>query len=434
MATAEAAGSGNVPMSQLPWQQIPTFDPQTSDIQTYSRKLKFLREIWPTEHVALLAPRAALQVQGVAFQKVARLDASKLKTDKGVEYLVEALGGQWGKLDVEEKLSYFERAFYQTAQKNDESNDSYLARHDVAFEDLISHKIDMKEVRAYVLLRQSQISNEDRKRIIMESDGQLTYEAARKAIRLLGSRFFQELHGVQKNAKYKTYDTHQVDHGEEALLAQGETEEWEEEQAFQALLEWGDEDATFVSEFEDSMIDTIQESAELAACYNTYLEARTRLREKAKARGFWGPTSNTPGKGKGKKGKGQFGKGKSMPGKPKSLAERIATSACRKCGQYGHWKRECPLNGPMKSDIKNKGGAETISMTEAMTATEDDETNSFAFIQEMMDTLPEDAEDLGQMSPTMEGTKGKPDHVCDEVFIGEVMATHHGCYKTRDML
>ena len=138
-SSAEAAG--NLPASQLPWQQIPVFDAQTTDLQVYSRKLQFLKEIWPTEHISQLAPRAALQVQGVAFQKVARLDATKLRSENGVKYLVEALGGQWGKLATEEKLSLFEKALYQTAQKSDESNDSYLARHDLAFEDLTTRRI-----------------------------------------------------------------------------------------------------------------------------------------------------------------------------------------------------------------------------------------------------------------------------------------------------
>ena len=67
--------------------------PQTTDIQLYARKLQFLRDIWPAEHVAQLAPRAALQVQGVAFQKVARLDTTKLRISDGVvKYLVESHG------------------------------------------------------------------------------------------------------------------------------------------------------------------------------------------------------------------------------------------------------------------------------------------------------------------------------------------------------
>lgn len=241
---AEAAGSSShLPASQLPWQQIPSFDPQTTDIQVYTRKLQFLKDIWPSEHISQLAPRAALQVQGVAFQKVARLDAAKLKA----------------KLAAEEKLSFSERAFYQTIQKSDETNDSYLARHDVAFEDIETHNVTMKEVRAYVLLRQSQLSGEDRKRIVIESAGDLTYEKARKAMRLLGSRFFQDLHGVHKGTKHRTYDINQVEPNEEAFITPVD-EEWDEELAFQAMLETGDEDAAFVADFEDTIVEAVQDS------------------------------------------------------------------------------------------------------------------------------------------------------------------------------
>ena len=170
---AEAAGS-TLPPSQLPWQQIPSFDPQTTDVQTYAKKLQFLKDIWPREHVHQLAPRAALQVQGVAFQKIARLDTEKLRSENGVKYLVESLGGSWGRVASEEKLSLFERALYGTTQKSDESNDSYLARHDASFEDMFAKGITMEEVRAYVMIRQSQLGSEDRKRIVVETGGDLT--------------------------------------------------------------------------------------------------------------------------------------------------------------------------------------------------------------------------------------------------------------------
>ena len=115
MATLREA-TGHLPASQLPWQQIPTFDPQTTDLQVYSRTLQFLKDIWPTEHLSQLAPQAALQVQGVAFQKVARLDPSKLRSEAGVKYLMESLGGQWGKVAREEKLS-IEKTLFLTVQK-----------------------------------------------------------------------------------------------------------------------------------------------------------------------------------------------------------------------------------------------------------------------------------------------------------------------------
>jgi hypothetical protein len=302
--TAQAAGSGP-PLSAVPWSQIPKFVPGETDVQVYSRKLEFLRALWPKEQLEHLGPRAALLVQGIAFQKISRLDPQKLREPDGVSYLVQALGGQWGRLASEEKLNYFERALYLVHQKPDESHDSYLARHDAAFEDLISQKVSLEEVRAYILLRQSLLTPDERKRIIMEKGGNLNYDDARQQIRLLGSRFFQELQSGSggRASKLKTYDINHVD--EETALWHDDEDE-DEDTFIHTLAENGDEDACFVADFEEQILVACQESSQLAACFTTYQEARFRLKEKARNRGFWPPSAN---KGRGR-GKGYVGKGK----------------------------------------------------------------------------------------------------------------------------
>ena len=90
-STAEASGAGN---SFLPWHLIPVFKPGLTDLTEYSRKLQFLAQMWPQEHLSQLAPRAALLCEGSAFQKLVRIDATKLKMNdtKGVELLVSTLG------------------------------------------------------------------------------------------------------------------------------------------------------------------------------------------------------------------------------------------------------------------------------------------------------------------------------------------------------
>lgn len=77
-----------------------------------------------------------------------------------------------------------------------------------------------------------------------------------------------------------------------------------------------DDDAALVMQFEEAITESIQGDADLAAYFSTYQEARRRLSEKVRTRGFW-PMS----KGYGKKGgKGAKGKGKM------SLAQRIANT------------------------------------------------------------------------------------------------------------
>ena len=143
--------------SYLPWHLIPPFRPGETDINDYSRRMTFLSGIWPGDQLSLLAPRAALACEGSAFQKVVRLDPAKLKVNsvEGVQLLVKTLGGTFGKTTLENRFERFERAIYTTSQKPDESHESYVARHEVQFEDLISQGISITDVRAYVLLRNS---------------------------------------------------------------------------------------------------------------------------------------------------------------------------------------------------------------------------------------------------------------------------------------
>ena len=50
----------------------------------------------------------------------------------------------------------------------------------------------LEEVQAYILLRQSTLPADDKKRILLEHEGELKYKPVVKSFRLLGSRFFNE--------------------------------------------------------------------------------------------------------------------------------------------------------------------------------------------------------------------------------------------------
>ena len=97
-----------------------------------------------------------------------------------------------------------------------------------------------------------------------------------------------------------------------------------------------DADALTVCAFENELEEFLQETPEMHDAMTTYLEARTRLLEKRRNRGFW----PTKGRGSGKMSKGKS-KGKRSR---EQLLARIARSHCRKCGMMGHWKAECPMN------------------------------------------------------------------------------------------
>ena len=369
MPPKDAGNSNTGSLSHLPWGQIPGFKPGETDLTEWTKKVEFLAQLWPQEHLQLLAPRIALQCEGSAFQRVSRLDPKELRVNglDGVKTIVEALGGIWGKSRLEDKFEKFEKAIYGTVQRSDETHESYLARHDHQFEELMGMKVGIEEFRAYILLRNSSMSADDKKRLIVESQGSLDYRSVVNNLKLLGSRFFHEVHtGKPNTTRTKTYDTTALFTEDEPQVTSSPPPVGEEEQGFvlgehyvdEYLIEqWaeeGDPDAVVCMQFEEGVMDTLQGDPDMAACFNAYTDARKRLADRAKGRGFWGPSK----KGFGKDRKGKGGRSNFRPRKP--LAQRILESNCRRCGARGHWKAECPLrNAASGNTAPREGGTFT---------------------------------------------------------------------------
>ena len=204
------------------------------NVQEYAQKLRFLAAMWPTGQLHQLAPRAALMVEGTAFRKIAQLDPSKLRVNdqSGVALLVNTIGGSWGSTDFEEKYEYFEKALYGTIQRRDESHDSFLSRMEVNFVELINRGTKLEEVQAYVLLRQSLLPPEDKKRILVEHAGDLKYDPVARSFRLLGSKFFNDLQGGRSSVKTKVYEAN-VSEVQDAEVYKA-TEDFASERAFVA--------------------------------------------------------------------------------------------------------------------------------------------------------------------------------------------------------
>ena len=204
-STTGGQGTGN----NLPWHLIPVFRPGETDVNEYTKRLEFLAQVWPQDQLQHLAPRACLLCEGTAFQKVVRLSPEKLKVGslEGIKLVVSTLGGVWGRSKLELKYEKFEKALYGTTQKVDEANESYVARHEIQFEDLISMGATLEDMRAYILLRNSTLPPEDRKRIIVESKGALKYDQVISSLQLLGSRFFNEVQGSSNHGKENLWRT-----------------------------------------------------------------------------------------------------------------------------------------------------------------------------------------------------------------------------------
>ena len=356
---------------------VPSFDPSKDDMTIYSQKVELVLAAWPKEKITELTTRLILNAQGTAFQKLQIHHAELMANEaKSVRRVIELLGGQWGRIPLEQQYEDAEKALYQTVQQPDETNDSFLARADVLWSKLLARKMSLEELHAYCLLRGSQLNPEDKKRVIIESDtsleGKLTVRKVSESIRLLGATFFAEMTGQKRGNRTKVYD-------QQALLAEEQTPEEinlavqnqddgdvNDEMIF-SMMQEGDEDAVFVSEYESAVADVIQEDGELAAAFSMYEDARRRLAEKARNRGFWPTTRNQNTFGSKGKGKGKS-KSKSSGNRRQSLQERIMNSTCRICNRKGHWKAECPFKGQSAGTSVTTPSGATANTASTMTA------------------------------------------------------------------
>ena len=106
------------------------------------------------------------------------------------------------------------------------------------------------------------------------------------------------------------------------------------------LVSQGDEDANVVQQFERDFEEMLQEIPDMQQAMVSYNEARQRINDRRRSRGFW-PTGKGKGKGGFKDGSRPYRKGGGKSGKEELLA-RIAKTHCKLCGALGHWRAECP--------------------------------------------------------------------------------------------
>ena len=356
-STSDAGGSGvSNQLSSL----VPTFDPATDDLLIYQQKVELVVAAWPKGKLPELITRLILGCKGTAFQKLQIHQSELLRGDEGsIKKLIEYLGRQWGKIALERQYEDAEQALYHTIQKTDEANDSYLARADVMWSRLLARQMTLDQIQAYVVLRGSLLTADEKKRVIMDSEesGTLTMKRVHEAIRVLGASFFNEMTG-RKATRTKIYDNTTflteatTDHAAVAETDMGTSlnDDQAEADFLEVLIQEGDQDALLIADFEAAAQETVQDDHELATAFSAYQQARHRLGEKFRNRGFF-PAKPFAGKGKGYGGK-QFGKGKGYDNRPKkTLQERIMSSTCRLCGVRGHWKAECPFKKSRKCQL-----------------------------------------------------------------------------------
>ena len=206
--TSSTSGTTLVP-NQLA-SLVPTYDPSKDELEIYAQKVELLTSTWPSDKFGELATRLILGCSGTAFLKLQQhKDVLTINDKKSVQKIIEILGGQWGQIPLERKYEAAERALYRCTQRSDETNDSFLARADVLWQELLNKNVKIEELQAYVTLRGSNLGPDDKKKAIMDCDsvdGKLSMKKVASAVRMLGAGFFHEMTTGKRTSKLKVYD------------------------------------------------------------------------------------------------------------------------------------------------------------------------------------------------------------------------------------
>ena len=167
------------------WTLLPTFDPAVDNVKEYIEKVKFIDSICPKKDRPMLAPRLAMLCRGTAWGQVKNIDSASLTDpENGVKSLLAALSS-WGESTEMKTYEQFEKAVYKTVQKTDESSMSYVNRLQVAMDELGAKSL--KEFHAFLLLRQSALSPEDKTRVFTMTNGDMDTKKIEQSMRTLAT-------------------------------------------------------------------------------------------------------------------------------------------------------------------------------------------------------------------------------------------------------
>ena len=217
----------------------------------------------------------------------------------------------------------FEQAVYGQQRQNREGFGEYIARMDRAFNRLKKEGVDLPEsAQGYILYRQAALSEAQEQRFLVWSDGRYDRLSAVKALRKL-----------DKVVKEKGKTAYLVDAPENEQVGLFDDAE----------VDWFEDDGPDAENYvyvQEGDLSEIMDEEDVLSALASYKEIRQAIKDQKKGRGFYG-------KGATPKGKGKSG-GRWQKVHTEQLKMR---SRCFKCGQVGHWSKEC------KSDVKGRSSA-----------------------------------------------------------------------------
>ena len=166
----------------------------------------------------------------------------------------------------------------------------------VAFDE-VGPDTTLKSVIAFILLKQSSLNHEDKKKVLTMTNGVLEKTALEEAMRSLSTNVMT---GPGSTEKKKIYPTNFIEPDEmefnkdiNQTYAMGHEDEEElTYETIENMASWGDADALTVQTFERDLEELMQEVPDLHTALVSHHEA-----ERKRNRGFWPAGQKSSGKG-----------------------------------------------------------------------------------------------------------------------------------------
>ena len=315
-----------------------------------------------------------------AWDLVEDIPIDVLQGDEGFKRVFERLDRGFKFDALTELPEDFETFFVKLQRRSGQTLQEYSADFARAERQLrITHKVDLPEkVKAWFFLRRSGINKEQRQLVLTNLGAEkLDLEETQKAMNFIlgqdsklegriragkGDVFYQDY----LDDEYEDFGDDYDDEGESVYYQDGADDHG---------TPWPDQDQDYYDETTEDIYD-VDEYDEI---YASFVDAKARMNSLRVSRGYYPvvalvdkgvSSTSTPRPSKGKKGKSKGkgkGFGKQMPAIKGSTAKArgraaVGRQVCLRCGQAGHWARNCPAASSGEKKRKIEGEKDEVMM------------------------------------------------------------------------